>query len=283
MDGNGSRIENTVRIALEEDAAGDDITTRLLVPSGLEGRASIIARQRGIISGQGCASEVFGQLDRSIEYTPVVVDGEAVEEGGIVAKMSGPLSGILSGERTALNFLAHLSGVATRTADFVERIAGSGVTVLDTRKTLPGLRHLEKKAVCDGGGGNHRPDLASYILVKENHIAAAGGVSGLPGLLGEKYGDAEIEISSLAELDALASDPPGRIMLDNFSPEEVREAVRRIRKWREKAPEIEVSGGIDIESIAAYAIDGVDYISVGSLTSSALSLDLSLLAEGAGD
>jgi nicotinate-nucleotide pyrophosphorylase (carboxylating) len=264
--------------ALAEDAASADATTRLLVPDDLEGSAVIIARAAGVISGQECAAEVFMQLGGEAVYTPLAPDASRVTPGTPVAGIRGPMRLILSGERTALNFLCHLSGIATVTAAFVEKVSGTGVTILDTRKTTPGLRLMEKRAVAHGGGANHRQDLASYILVKENHIAAAGGMQAALERLDGFLEGCEIEVRDLAELESLSASPPGRVMLDNFTPSSIREALDLVGGW-ERRPEIEVSGGITLDNVADHALDGVDFISVGSITASAASLDLSLLVE----
>ncbi len=265
--------------ALKEDAASNDLTTNLLVPGTIEGSASIISKGRGIISGQMPASAVFRLLSTEIDYRVVAPDGGRVEPGDVVSRIRGSFAAILSGERTALNFLGHLSGIATLTSRYVKKVSGSGVIILDTRKTTPGLRSLEKKAVLDGGGQNHRADLESYILVKENHILAAGGIERLPGLLGRRFSEAEIEVTSIEQLRLLRDNPPDRVMLDNFDPKTVRKALEELKSWEGTRPGIEVSGGIDLSSISTFVIKGVDFISVGSLTSAAGSLDLSLLAE----
>jgi nicotinate-nucleotide pyrophosphorylase (carboxylating) len=271
-------IERSVAEALAEDEVTSDVTTRLLVPDTMEGRAVISSKGPGVISGQECAAEVFRQLGGEVTYEASVPDGSTVSEGTMVADLSGPIGRMLSGERTALNFLCHLSGVATLTAAFAVKVSGTGVRILDTRKTIPGMRALEKKAVVDGGGVNHRHDLASYVLVKENHIAAAGGIGPALEGLGDFLGGCEIEVTGLDELKALSASPPARVMLDNFSPGLIRKAVRMIDTW-ERRPEIEVSGGMTLGNVSRYAVKGVDFISVGSLTASAPSLDLSLLIE----
>ena len=168
--------------------------------------------------------------------------------------------------------------MATLAAAFAAAVAGTGTTILDTRKTTPGLRRLEKEAVLHGGCGNHRPDLASMILVKENHIAAAGGLAAVVDRLGDRLAEAEIEVRSLDELRTLGETPPARIMLDNFDPANIAGALREIDRWSRR-PEIEVSGGVTLENVARYATPGVDFISIGSLTASAPSLDLSLTLE----
>jgi nicotinate-nucleotide pyrophosphorylase (carboxylating) len=273
-------IERAVAAALAEDAADADETTRLLVPRSSRGRAEIIARAPGVISGQLCAAAVFERLGGEVRYEPAVPDSGAVAAGERVASLEGPLGMILSGERTAMNFLCHLSGIATLTSRFVARVEGTGVRMLDTRKTTPGLRYLEKMAVFHGGGNNHRADLSSYVLVKENHIAASGGLDEVIGKLGDRIGECEIEVTGIGQLRSLEESPPGRVMLDNFSPGLIRDAVAILSSW-ERRPEIEVSGGITLDNVADYAVEGVDFISTGSITASAPSLDLSLLAEGA--
>ncbi len=274
-------IATIVKKALKEDSVFDDLTSRLLIPKGMKGKATIIAREEGVISGQDAALAAFKEFDRTIGYEVVTPDGERAEKKDIVARIKGQYASILSAERTALNLLGHLSGVATLTARYVRMTSDSGVKILDTRKTTPGMRLLEKKAVVDGGGENHRFDLASYILVKENHILAAGGISKLSDILGARILDAEIEVTSLDQLRGLRSNPPARIMLDNFNPEMIREALAELDGWKNRVPEIEVSGGIDLTNISSFLIRGIDYISVGALTSSARSLDLSLLFKGA--
>lgn len=281
MDRLRQEIERCVAAALAEDEAAADATTKLLVPESMEGVAGIHAKAAGVISGQECALEVFRQLGGEVDYTIVKPDGTAVSPGSIVGMIGGPLGQIISGERTTLNFLCHLSGIATLTAAFVEKVSGTGVRILDTRKTTPGMRALEKQAVVHGGGVNHRHDLASYILVKENHIAAAGGIGAALVSLGDFLSGCEIEVRDLDELQALSTMPPGRVMLDNFSPSHIRAAVKLVNSW-ERRPEIEVSGGITLKNVKKHAIEGVDFISVGALTASAPSLDLSLLV-GDGD
>ncbi len=274
-------LAEVVKRAIEEDSALDDLTSRLTVPEGMTGKAEIISRKAGVISGQDAAIAVFREIDRSLEYHVAVPDGGSVGENDVVARIEGGYSSILSAERTALNLLGHLSGVATLTARYVSIASGHGVKILDTRKTTPGMRLLEKKAVVDGGGNNHRIDLSSYILVKENHIAAAGGLSKLIALLGPGLSEAEIEVTSVDQIRSLRESPPARIMLDNFTPQRVVEAVAELNGWKGRRPEVEVSGGIDLSNISLFMIKGVDYISVGALTSAAPSLDLSLLFTGA--
>ncbi len=273
-------IDRLVEGAVAEDTGDRDPTTELLVGDEVAGVGRITARGDGVISGQECAAKVFRRVDPDLEYVESIGDGGKAEAGNTVAEIRGRVASILSAERTALNFLGHLSGIATMTSLFVKKVKGTGVTILDTRKTLPGLRFLEKKAVRDGGGKNHRLNLGGLILVKENHIQAAGGLSRtLEKLAGEYLDRSEIEVSSLQELDLLIKRPPMRIMLDNFTPAMVAKALSKLVNREGKRPEIEVSGGISLENITDYAVKGVDYISIGSITLSAPALDISLILE----
>jgi nicotinate-nucleotide pyrophosphorylase (carboxylating) len=272
-------LNEIVRISLETDRAADDLTSRLVLNNEMHCCAVIIAREKGTISGHDYAEAVFRYLDPDLEYTREVEDGEPVRISQRVARITGKAVPVMAGERAALNFLGHLSGIATLTASFAAELEGTGISVLDTRKTTPGLRKADKKAVRDGGGLNHRMDLAEYILVKENHIAAAGGIGKVMERLGERLPEAEIEVESIDMLRTVLENPPGRVMLDNFSPEDVQQAVREIEKLEGRRPEVEVSGGISLDTIASYALPGVDYISVGQITSSAGTLDLSLILE----
>ena len=273
-------LADLVKAALAEDAARKDETTRLLVEAARLGDACIRAKDAGVISGHRAAEEVFRTLDPSIAYSAAAPDGSRVQRGAAVARVYGHVRAILSGERTALNFLQHLSGVATLAAAFVEKVKGTGVVILDTRKTTPGLRLLEKAAVVHGGARNHRASLAGMVLVKENHIAAAGGLTAALERLGsQRLALAEIEVGSLDELRMLRETPPKRVMLDNFEPEAVREAVAEIKAWS-VVPEVEVSGGVDLGTVARYAIEGVNFISIGAITNQATVLDMSLDLEG---
>ena len=277
MESPDSDVMELIRRALEEDAATNDITTGRLALDG-NGRATVTARSECVVSGQRVARSVYHLLDESVEYTAVRRDGTAIAPGETVADVVGPIGAILSGERTALNLLQHLSGVATLTSRFVALVEGTGIGILDTRKTTPGLRALEKAAVIHGGGLNHRHDLSELVLVKENHIAAAGGLGEVIDRLGEEISRAEIEVASIEELKELKRTPPWRIMLDNFTPEMVVQALGELERW-DRRPEIEISGGITLESIHLYAIEGIDFISVGSLTLSAPSVDMSMKIE----
>jgi nicotinate-nucleotide pyrophosphorylase (carboxylating) len=281
VEGPDDIIAEIVERALKEDAAESDSTTVMLAGEGKVGRAVIRARAPGTVSGQRCARAVFSRLDPSVLYDDVKRDGSSVVVDEIVAVLEGSLRAILTGERTALNFLQHLSGVATSVRRFVEQVEGTGAVILDTRKTIPGLRVFEKEAVRHGGGSNHRKDLADLVLVKENHILTAGGIDRVIDLLGARIEEAEIEVSSLEELRKLREIRPWRIMLDNFTPDGVRAAMEELRGWP-RIPGIEVSGGVTIETVKSYAALGVEYISVGAVTSSAPALDMSLIVEEVG-
>lgn len=266
----------TLKAWLLEDLGHGDLTTLLTVPEDLWGRAVILAKEEGVIAGLPVAKEVFFLGDARIAFTALVGEGERVGPGQEVARLEGPLRGILAGERLALNLLQRLSGIATLTRAYVEALAGTKTQVLDTRKTTPGLRALEKYAVRVGGGRNHRYGLFDGILIKENHIRAAGGVAeavkrakaGAP-----HYLKVEVEVGNLAELEEALEAGADLILLDNFPLEEIREAVRRVGG---RVP-LEASGNMTLERARAAAEAGVDFVSVGALTHSAKALDLSLL------
>jgi nicotinate-nucleotide pyrophosphorylase (carboxylating) len=270
-----------VRCALAEDVGAGDLTAQAIVTPEARARGRIRAKQAGVVSGLRPAREVFRQIDPALEFDARLDDGDAVSPGALLAVVRGAAQSILSAERTALNFLQHLSGIATLTARFVEQVAGSGVRILDTRKTTPGLRLLEKQAVRHGGAANHRLGLYDAVMIKDNHIAAAGGMeAALAGL--NKLGcvvPVVVEVRNLDQLRAAAASGANQLLLDNFTPDEVGAAVdvvRKVRQAGEREIAIEVSGGITLANVASYAQPGVDYISVGGLTNSAPALDIAL-------
>ena len=288
-----------VKYALSEDVGTGDITTLNAVPAGVRARAAIVARAAGVASGVEVARLAFREAEPSLKFRAFANDGDALAPGAAVAQVVGDIGGILKAERTALNFLQHLSGIATLTRRFVDAVAGTGAVILDTRKTTPGLRFLEKYAVQCGGGQNHRLALWDMYLVKDNHIRAAGGITAaLDRIARTRQGDLllEVEVESLDQLEEALRPDVDRILVDNRSPEEVRRAVERVDAWcrqhppdgprvrtgARRWPEIEVSGGITLERARAYAETGVDYLSVGALTHSAPVLDLSLELEEVG-
>ncbi|MFA5113280.1 MAG: carboxylating nicotinate-nucleotide diphosphorylase [Candidatus Margulisiibacteriota bacterium] len=265
-----------VKLALAEDLGPGDITTRAVVGRGERAQAAVRAKERGVICGQAIAAEVFKHLDPRVKYAAKVKDGALVKKGKVIALVSGPARAILTGERTALNFLQHLSGIATLTRKFVARVPGTRCQVLDTRKTVPGLRLLEKYAVKCGGGANHRLGLHDAILIKDNHVKQAGGIGEAVYQVkrqGFRANKIEAEAKTLGEVKAALSVGVGRVLLDNMSVKMLRQAVKLCKKARIKT---EASGGVNLKNVRAIAKTGVDFISVGALTHSAPALDISL-------
>jgi nicotinate-nucleotide pyrophosphorylase (carboxylating) len=262
--------------ALAEDVGAGDLTTEAVVAEDASAKARIDQKAEGVIAGLRVAEAVFHRVDPALRWHSHVNEGEW-REAGIVAEVAGAARSILTAERVALNFLGRLSGVATLTARFVREVEGTGARILDTRKTTPGLRALEKQAVAAGGGVNHRAGLHDAVLVKENHAVLAGGVGDAARRVVAAVSGAEVivECATLAEVsDALAAGAP-RILLDNMSTEVIREAASRA----EGRAALEASGGITLENVREVAQAGVDLISVGALTHSAPALDVSLTVE----
>jgi len=273
-----SKLNEIVKQALEEDIGKRDITTELLIPAESKGRAVIKSKEPGVLAGGEVAKIVFNTLDNKLKFTQLIKDGEKFAKDVILFELEGKLAGILKGERTALNFLQRLSGIATLTNKFVEKVRGTGVKILDTRKTTPGLREPEKYAVRCGGGENHRMGLwDSLVLIKDNHIRAVGGIKNAMEKLKVKSEKlkVEMEVKNLKELDVVLNYPIDRIMLDNMSIKEIKEAVRKCKMQNAKCC-LEVSGGVNLENVREIAETGVDYISVGALTHSVHSVDMSL-------
>jgi len=271
-----------VELALQEDVGGGDLTSQAVIPEALEGRGVFVVRAPGVLAGLPAAALVFATLDPRVRFESLLSDGQVVQPGSRLATVAGPMRSILSGERTALNFLQHLSGIATQTRRYVDAVAGLKCQVLDTRKTLPGWRLLEKYAVRCGGGHNLRMGLFDGVLIKDNHLAALG--------LGKKeirtaidaarrlHGPAvpiEVEVDNLAELDEALRCGPDIVLLDNMPPELMREAVRR-RDAVAPRVLLEASGGVTLATVRAIAESGVDRVSVGALTHSAPALDIAL-------
>jgi nicotinate-nucleotide pyrophosphorylase (carboxylating) len=256
-----------------------DVTAAATVPADLPGEASLIARADGVVAGCDLVARVFAAVDPAVEVTLDVADGASVTRGQVLGRVTGPLASVLAGERTALNFLTHLSGVATRTRAFADAVAGTGCVVRDTRKTTPGLRLLEKAAVRAGGGVNHRVGLWDALLVKDNHVAAAGGVAEATRRALDPAGGrhVQVEVTSLAELDAAVDAGARDVLLDNFTPDGCAEAVAHVAT-RGSSEEVllEASGTIRLDTVAAYARSGVHRVAVGGLTHSAPQLDIAL-------
>ncbi|MDO8730391.1 MAG: carboxylating nicotinate-nucleotide diphosphorylase [Candidatus Omnitrophota bacterium] len=269
--------------ALKEDVGSRDITSSALIPKGQLAKAEIMIRREGVIAGLQVAEWVFSLTDARIKFQPTVKDGQKVYPDKAVAFLEGPSRGILAGERVALNFLGHLSGIATLTRAFVDKVKGTSAKILETRKTLPGLRLLEKYAVRVGGGVNHRMGLYDGILIKDNHLRLAGGVEKAVALArsaSQKETPIEVEVSSLQEFRQALAAKADLILLDNMKLPEMQEAVRlRNAVARSKGgvkPLLEVSGGVTLESVRPIALTGVDRISVGALTHSAPTLNIAL-------
>jgi nicotinate-nucleotide pyrophosphorylase (carboxylating) len=273
-----SHISNLIDLALSEDIGGGDITSQTLIPSSLTGKAIIVAKQEGIIAGLEIAKKVFQTVDSRIVFKYLKKDGERIKEKDKIALIQGKVRSILSAERTALNFLQRLSGIASLTAKYMERLKGTKVMLLDTRKTTPGMRILEKYAVKMGGGVNHRMGLYDMVLIKENHIKAAGGISKAVKKVKSKCRNRkiEIEVRDFKEIVEAALTATDWIMLDNMDIREMKEAVSLIRSANQKI-KIEASGRATLKNVRDIALTGVDFISVGALTHSAPALDLSLI------
>lgn len=278
MQANG--IDAIVQLALAEDIGTGDITTNATVPVTATARGTFLAKAPGVLSGLDATAAVFRALDPDVRFEAQMRDGDSFQPGDVLALVSGPARSVLTGERVALNFLQRLSGVATATSRYVDAVRGTRARIIDTRKTTPGMRLLEKAAIRDGGGHNHRVGLSDGILIKDNHLAAIGSDSIRRSI--EAARDAaphtlkvEVEVASLGQLEEALQARADVIMLDNMDPETMRQAVERVKG---KAL-LEASGGINFETVRAVAETGVDLISVGALTHSAPSVDISLQFE----
>ena len=269
-------IITAVRIALQEDIGSGDITAQL-IPASQQARARIITRERAIIAGIAWVNEVFRQVDPTVQVVWRVREGEWVRPDQVLFELRGPARSLLTGERCALNFLQTLSGTATRCRHYADRVAGTGVKLLDTRKTIPGLRIAQKYAVAVGGCYNHRIGLYDAFLIKENHIMAAGGIAAAvqqahqiaPGK------PVEVEVETVTQLDEAINAGADIVMLDNFSPAAMAAAVAHSRQ-RNPLVKLEASGGITNDTLLPYAQTGVDYISIGALTKDCKAIDLSM-------
>jgi nicotinate-nucleotide pyrophosphorylase (carboxylating) len=267
-----------VRAALREDVGAGDVTTTATVDAQARAEARITQKAPGVIYGLDVAEAVFSELDPDARVERLVAEGEW-REGGPVLAISGRARALLTGERTALNFLTHLSGVATMAAHAAREVQGTGAKVLDTRKTIPGLRALEKAAVAAGGASNHRVGLFDAILIKENHIAAAGGIAqaierarvAAP----ELAGTLEVEVRNPGEIDEALAEGAPRLLLDNMDESQLRAAVAQVAG----RAELEASGGVSLQTLRTLAQTGIEWISMGALTHSAPALDLSLIME----
>lgn len=267
-----------IRRALQEDIGGSDITTRALFRKRIPAEAWIRAKEKAVLAGLPAARAAFAQVDAKLKFRPLRRDGDRIAPGTPIARIAGDGRSILKGERVALNFLQHLSGIATLTQRFVDAVKGSRARILDTRKTIPGLRELEKYAVRIGGGHNHRRSLATGILIKNNHIALAGSVGEAVSRAkrhGPRSRPVEVEAKNRRDVEEALSGGADIILLDNMPIPDLRDAVKRI----DGRAAIEVSGGVGLDHVREIAFLGVDFISVGALTHSAPAVDLHLEIE----
>lgn len=274
-------VEELIELAIKEDIGDGDHTSLASIPHDARGKMKLLVKQRGIIAGVEVAKMVFSRLDKEVVFEELIADGTAINPGDIAFYVEGRIISLLQAERIILNIMQRMSGVATQTSYYVERLEGLKTKVIDTRKTTPGMRVLDKMAVKLGGGGNHRIGLFDMILLKDNHIDFAGGITAAVTKVKEylaakgKSLPIEVEVRSMEDIDeVLALGGVDRIMLDNFSVEMTREAVKKIGG----RTEIESSGGITFDTLRDYAECGVDFISVGALTHQIKSLDMSLKA-----
>ncbi len=270
--------DGLIDLALAEDVGAGDVTTAATIPPGARASGVMLAKSPGVVSGLEVAAAVFRRVDPAVRFTRMVADGDRVADRQPLASVEGPAAALLIGERTALNLVQRLSGVATLTARFVEAVEGTGARIVDTRKTTPGMRWLEKAAVRHGGGGNHRYNLADGVLIKDNHLAAVGGpdrIARAIRLARERVPHGlkiEVEVTTLGELDEALAAGADIVLLDNMDVPTIAEAVQRTAG----RALLEASGGVTLDTVRAIAETGVDLISVGALTHSAGSLDISL-------
>jgi nicotinate-nucleotide pyrophosphorylase (carboxylating) len=277
--GQDAGVAELVRRALAEDLGDGDWTTLWTVDGDLERDAVIVAKEALVVSGTRPAVEVFQAVDPDLNVLVDLADGASARPGDTVLSLSGKARSILTAERTALNFLGRLSGIATATRRFAQAVEGTGARIIDTRKTTPGLRLLEKEAVRHGGGTNHRVGLFDMVLIKDNHIAAAGGIREAVDRVrasNERDLEVEVEVTDLDQLAQALDCGVGRILLDNMDPEGLRRAVAAVEAWSGPRPVLEASGNVTLATVRAVAETGVDLISVGALTHSAPTADLSL-------
>jgi nicotinate-nucleotide pyrophosphorylase (carboxylating) len=268
-------VEALVALALEEDLGRGDVTSEAIFAACDTSSGQIVAKEPLVVAGVALAAAVFARVDRETRFVARLEDGARADKGAIVAVVEGRTRGVLSAERTALNFLQRLSGVATLTRRFVDAVAGTRARIVDTRKTTPGWRLLDKEAVRAGGGANHRVDLAAGVLIKDNHVAACGGVKQAVERARARAPHSlriEVEVTAIAQIEDALAAGADIVLIDNFVPADVARAVKQIAG----RALVEVSGGVNLETVRAYAEAGPDLISVGALTHSARAVDLSL-------
>ena len=276
-------IEPMITRALSEDFGNSgDVTARLLVPESATGTLVMRARESGVIAGMQAAKLTFEIVDKSVAFDVVHATGETVSAGDIIARISGPSRSLLSAERVALNFLGRMSGIATLTQRYVSKVDGTGVRIAATRKTTPGLRALEKQAVLAGGGFTHRESLSAAIMIKDNHIALAGGVDAALSAI-RKTADhmtkVSVEVDTLEQLEKVLTWAPDVVLLDNMDPETLKSAVKIVGKFDGSKPVLEASGGVNLQTVRDIAETGINVISIGALTHSAPNFDIGMDAE----
>ena len=273
-------IEPMVRRALDEDFGNSgDVTANLLIPEKAKGKLFMRARDTGVISGMQAAEMTYAMVDRDVKLTVKCGNGSAVKSGTIIASIEGNVRSLLAAERTALNFLGRMSGIATLTAQYVSLVEGTSVRIAATRKTTPGLRALEKRAVLAGGGQTHRQSLSDAIMIKDNHIALAGGIDKALTAIKSRADHMihiSVEVDTLAQLKKALPHSPDVVLLDNMSPDTLRDAVEIVNSYKGRRPTLEASGGVNLTTVRAIAESGIDIISIGALTHSVMNFDIGM-------
>ena len=276
-------IEPMITRALSEDFGNSgDVTARLLVPESATGALVMRTRESGVIAGMQAAKLTFEIVDKNVKFDVVHATGDTVSAGDIIARISGPSRSLLSAERVALNFLGRMSGIATLTQRYVSKVDGTGVRIAATRKTTPGLRALEKQAVLAGGGFTHRESLSAAIMIKDNHIALAGGVDAALSAIrktADHMAKVSVEVDTLEQLEKVLTWAPDVVLLDNMEPETLKTAVKIVGKFDGSKPVLEASGGVNLQTVRDIAETGINVISIGALTHSAPNFDIGMDAE----
>lgn len=276
-------IDPIVDLALREDfGVSGDLSASLLIPDAANGQLQMVSREDGVIAGMQAAHLTYRKVDPTVEFEIINGDGASVKRGDVIARVAGPSRSLLSAERVALNFLGRMSGVATLTSQYVALVKDTGVRIAATRKTTPGLRALEKRAVICGGGYPHRESLASAIMIKDNHIALAGGMDAALKTLRDRADHMtkiSVEVDRLDQLKTLLPYEPDVVLLDNMGPEKLRDAVTLVNASPHRRPMLEASGGVNLETVRNIAETGIDVISIGALTHSAPIFDIGMDAQ----
>lgn len=273
-------LEPMVRRALDEDFGNSgDLTANLLVPASAKGKLMMRAREAGVVAGMQAAQMTYAMVDARVKFTVKKGDGSKVKKGDIIATVEGPTRALLSAERVALNFLGRMSGIATLTSQYVKLVKGNKVRIAATRKTTPGLRAVEKQAVLAGGGFTHRESLAAAIMIKDNHIALAGGVDKALKTIAKNadhMAKVSVEVDTLAQLKKVLKYSPDVVLLDNMGAEKLTKAVAIVDAYAGSRPTLEASGGVNLETVKGLAQTGIDIISIGALTHSAPNFDIGM-------